>query len=149
MEAISDFILSVLWGLQPYCPLFCVNFTAAPPQQQPVAVVVIYILRTFAPKLSIVTLYVPCLPTLWTALMSARWPSVMNSTMPLIPPILWPMALPFMLHRPTVLAFIYAWPATHSYLFFYPLPKKIVTCSLQNIYFSYFCLLIISYNVHI
>ena len=38
----------------------------------------------------------------------------------------------------------YAWPATHSYLFFYPLPKKIVTCSLQNIYFSYFCLLIIS-----
>ena len=38
----------------------------------------------------------------------------------------------------------YAWPASHSYLFFYPLPKKIVTCSLQNIYFSYFCLLIIS-----
>lgn len=31
MAAISDFILSVLWGLQPYCPLFCVNFTAAPP----------------------------------------------------------------------------------------------------------------------
>lgn len=29
MEAISDFILSVLWGLQPYCLLFCVNFTAA------------------------------------------------------------------------------------------------------------------------
>lgn len=56
MAAISDFILSVLWGLQPYCPLFCVNFTAAPPQKQPVAVVVIYILRTFAPKLSIVTL---------------------------------------------------------------------------------------------
>lgn len=43
----------------------------------------------------------------------------------------------------------YAWPATHSHLFFYPLPKKIGTCSLQNIYFSYFCLLIISYNVHI
>ena len=43
----------------------------------------------------------------------------------------------------------YAWPATHSYLFFYPLPKKNATCSLQNIYFSYFCLLIISYNVHI
>lgn len=56
MAAISDFILSVLWGLQPYCPLFCVNFTAATPQKQPVAVVVIYILRTFALKLSIVTL---------------------------------------------------------------------------------------------
>lgn len=105
MAAISDFILSVLWGLQPYCPLFCVNFTAAPPKKQPVAVVVIYILRTFALKLSIVTLYVPCLPTLWTALMSARWLSVMNSTAPLIPPILWSMASPFMRHRPTVLAF--------------------------------------------
>ena len=56
MAAISDFILSVLWGLQPYSPLFCVNFTAAPPKKQPVAVVVIYILRTFALKLSIVTL---------------------------------------------------------------------------------------------
>lgn len=88
MAAISDFILSVIWGLQPYCPLFCVNFTAAPQKKQPVAVVVIYILRTFALKLSIVTLYVPCLPTLWTALMSARWPSVMNSTVPLIPPML-------------------------------------------------------------
>lgn len=124
MAAISDFILSVLWGLQPYCPLFCVNFTAAPPKKQPVAVVVIYILRTFALKLSIVTLYVPCLPTLWTTLMSARWPPVMTSTEPLIPPILWSMALPFMRHRPTVLAFIYAWPATHSYLFFLPSAEK-------------------------
>ena len=32
MAAISVFILSVLWGLQPYCPLFCVNFTAATPK---------------------------------------------------------------------------------------------------------------------
>lgn len=32
MAAISDFIRSVLWGLQPYCPLFCVNFTAATPK---------------------------------------------------------------------------------------------------------------------
>ena len=124
MAAISDFILSVLWGLQPYCPLFCVNFTAAPPKKQPVAVVVIYILRTFALKLSIVTLYVPCLLTLWTALMSARWLSVMNSTVPLIPPILWLVELSFMRHRPTVLAFIYAWPATHSYLFFLPSAEK-------------------------
>lgn len=124
----------------------CFVSTSLPPPQkkQPVAVVVIYILRTFALKLSIVTLYVPCLLTLWTALMSARWLSVMNSTVPLIPPILWSMASPFMRHRPIVLAFIYAWPATHSYLFFYPLPKKFGTCSLQNIYFSYFCLLIIS-----
>ena len=133
MAAISDFILSVLWVLQPYCPLFCVNFTAAPPQQQPVAVVIIYILRTFAPKLSIVTLYVPCLPTLWTALMSARWPSVMTSTEPLIPPMPWLVALPFMRHRPIVLAFIYAWPATHSYLFFFTLCRKkssLVACKI-------------------
>lgn len=133
MAAISDFILSVLWGLQPYCPLFCVNFTAAPPKKQPVAVVVIYILRTFALKLSIVTLYVPCLLTLWTALMSARWLSVMNSTVPLIPPILWLVALPFMRHRPIVLAFIYAWPATHSYLFFLPSAEKkssLVACKI-------------------
>lgn len=31
MAAISDFILSVLWGLQPYCIPFCVNFPAANP----------------------------------------------------------------------------------------------------------------------
>ena len=144
MAAISDFILSVLWGLQPYCPLFRVNFTAAPPKKQPVAVVVIYILRTFALKLSIVTLYVPCLPTLWTALMSARWLFVMNSTVPLIPPILWLVALSFMRHRPTVLAFTMLGQPPTRICFFYPLPKKNATCSLQNIYFSYFCLLIIS-----
>lgn len=41
---------------------------------------------------------------------------------------------------------IYLCLASHPLVsvFFYPLPKKIVTCSLQNIYFSYFCLLIIS-----
>ena len=94
------------------------------PQKQPVAVVVIYILRTFALKLSLVTRYVPCLLTLWTALMSARWRSVMNSTVPLIPPYTLAGGSPFMLHRPTVLAFIYAWPATHSYLFFLPSAEK-------------------------
>ena len=56
MAAISDFFLSLLWGataiLSPVlCQLHCRH-----PQKQPVAVVVIYILRTFAPKLSIVTL---------------------------------------------------------------------------------------------
>lgn len=39
---------------------------------------------------------------------------------------------------------IYLCLASHPLVsFFYRLPKKIVTCSLQNIYFSYFCLLII------
>ena len=38
----------------------------------------------------------------------------------------------------------YAWPATHAYLFSTVCRKKNATCSLQNIYFSYFCLLIIS-----
>lgn len=101
------------------CQLHCRH-----PHQQPVAVVVIYILRTFALKLSIVTLYVPCLPTLSASLMFERCPSVMTSTEPLIPPILWLVALSFMRHRPTVLAFIYAWPATHSYLFFLPSTEK-------------------------
>lgn len=38
----------------------------------------------------------------------------------------------------------YAWPAPTRICFFHLLLKKNVTCSLQNIYFSYFCLLIIS-----
>lgn len=42
----------------------------------------------------------------------------------LIPPILWLVALPFKRHRPIVLAFIHAWPATHSYLFFLPSAEK-------------------------
>lgn len=32
MAAISDIILSVLGGLQPYCSLLCVNFPAANPK---------------------------------------------------------------------------------------------------------------------
>lgn len=124
MAAISDFFLSLLWGATAILSLVLCQLHCRHPQKQPVAVVVIYILRTFAPKLSIVTLYVSCLPTLWTALMSARWPTVMTSTVPLIPSILWSMASPFMRHRPTVLAFIYAWPATHSYLFFLPSTEK-------------------------
>lgn len=132
MAAISDFFLSVLWGataiLSPVlCQLHCRH-----PQQQPVAVVVIYILRTFALKLSIVTLYVPCLPTLWTALMSATWPPVMTSTEPLNPPILWSMASPFMRHRPTVLAFTMLGQPPTRICFFYPLPKKssLVACKI-------------------
>ena len=31
MAAISDFILSVLWGTTAILPLFCVNFTVATP----------------------------------------------------------------------------------------------------------------------
>lgn len=124
MAAISDFILSVLWGLQPYCPLFCVNFTAAPPQKQPIAVVVIYILRTFALKLSIVTL------------VFAMFADTMDSFNEC------EMAVCYDLHRapdtPDALAggiafyatssnrfgIYYAWPATHSYLFFLPSAEK-------------------------
>lgn len=144
MAAISDFILSVLWGLQPYCPLFWVNFTAAPPKKQPVAVVAIYILRTFALKLSIVTL------------VFAMFADTMDSFNEC------EMAVCHELHSaldtPDTLAGGIAFYATSSnsfgiYLclashplvsFFYRLPKKNATCSLQNIYFSYFCLLIIS-----
>lgn len=144
MAAISDFFLSVLWGataiLSPVlCQLHCRH-----PQQQPVAVVVIYILRTFAPKLSIVTL------------VFAMFADTMDSFNEC------EMAACHDLHRapdtPDTLVDgitfyatssnsfgIYLCLASHPLVsFFYRLPKKIVTCSLQNIYFSYFCLLIIS-----
>lgn len=50
MAAISDFILSVLWGLQPYCPLFCVNFTAAPPKKTACSCCCYLYLAYFCPK---------------------------------------------------------------------------------------------------
>lgn len=50
MVAISDFILSVLWGLQPYCPLFCVNFTAAPPKKTACSCCCYLYLAYFCPK---------------------------------------------------------------------------------------------------
>lgn len=110
-----------------------VSASLPPTPKQPVAVDVINILRTFALKLSIVTLYVPCLPTLWTALMSARWLSVMNSTVPLIPPILWSMASPFMRHRPTVLAFTMLGQPPTRICFFLPSAEKkspLVACKI-------------------
>lgn len=121
-----------------------VSASLPPTPKQPVAVVVIYILRTFALKLSIVTLYVPCLPTLSASIMCARRPPVMTSMVPLNPPMPWLVALSFMRHRPIVLAFTMLGQPPIRICFFYPLPKKNATCSLQNIYFSYFCLLIIS-----
>lgn len=56
MAAISDFFLSLLWGATAILSLVLCQLHCRHPQKQPVAVVVIYILRTFAPKLSIVTL---------------------------------------------------------------------------------------------
>lgn len=88
MAAISDIILSVLWGLQPYCSLLCVNFPDAPDA-----------------LVDSITFY---------AISSNSFA-------------------------------IYLCLASHPLVsFFYRLPKKNATCSLQNIYFSYFCLLIIS-----
>lgn len=50
----------------------------------------------------------------------------------LMPPMLWLVALPFMRHRPTLLPFIYAWPATRSYLFSTVCRKKtpLVACKI-------------------
>ena len=56
IAAISDFFLSLLWGATAILSLVLCQLHCRHPQKQPVAVVVIYILRTFAPKLSIVTL---------------------------------------------------------------------------------------------
>ena len=53
MAAISDFFLSLLWGATAILSLVLCQLHCRHPQKQPV---VIYILRTFAPKLSIVTL---------------------------------------------------------------------------------------------
>lgn len=144
MAAISDFILSVLWGLQPYCPLFCVNFTAAPPKKQPVAVVAIYILRTFALKLSIVTLVFAMFADTMDSFNECEMAACHDLHRAPDTPMPWLVASPFMRHRPTVLAFTMLGQPPTRICFFYPLPKKIGTCSLQNIYFSYFCLLIIS-----
>lgn len=144
MAAISDFILSVLWGLQPYCPLFCVNFTAAPQKKQPVAVVVIYILRTFAPKLSIVTLVCAMFADTMDSFNECEMAVCHELYSAPDTPDALAGGIAFYATSSNSFGIYYAWPATLSYLFFYPLPKKIGTCSLQNIYFSYFCLLIIS-----
>ena len=150
MAAISDFFLSLLWGATAILSLVLCQLHCRHPQKQPVAVVVIYILRTFAPKLSIVTL---------VCVMFADTVDSFNEC---------EMAACHDLHRaPDTPRYSGRWhcllcdivqqfwhlsmlgqPPTRI-CFFYPLPKKIGTCSLQNIYFSYFCLLIISYNVHI
>lgn len=124
MAAISDFILSVLWGLQPYCSLFCVNFTAAPPKKQPVAVVVIYILRTFALKLSNVTLVFAMFADTMDSFNECEMAACHELHSAPDTPYTLAGGSPFMRHRPTVLAFIYAWPATHSHLFFLPSAEK-------------------------
>ncbi len=149
MAAISDFILSVLWGLQLYCPLFCVNFTAAPPKKQPVAVVVIYILRTFALKLSIVTLVCAMFADTMDSFNECEMAVCHELHSAPDPPDTLVDGITFYATSSNSFGIYYAWPAPTRICFFHPLPKKNVTCSLQNIYFSYFCLLIISYNVHI
>ena len=144
MAVISDFILSVLWGLQPYCPLFCVNFTAAPPKKQPVAVVVIYILRTFATKLSIVTLVCAMFADtigIFNVCETAACHDLHGAP---APPDALAGGIAFYATSSNRFG-IYLCLASHPLVsFFYRLPKKNATCSLQNIYFSYFCLLIIS-----
>lgn len=144
MAAISDFILSVLWGLQPYCPLFCVNFTAAPPKKQPVAVVVIYILRTFAPKLSIVTLVCAMFADTMDSFNECEMAVCHELHSAPDTPDTLVDGITFYATSSNTFGF-YLCLASHPLVsFFYRLPKKNATCSLQNIYFSYFCLLIIS-----
>lgn len=119
-------------GYSHIVPCFVSTSLPPPKKKQPVAVVVIYILRTFALKLSIVTLYVPCLPTIWASIMCARRPSVMTSMVPLNPPMLWLVASPFMRHRPIVLAFtMLGQPPTR--IFFLPSAEKktpLVACKI-------------------
>lgn len=101
------------------CQLHCRH-----PHQQPVAVVVIYVLRTFALKLSIVTLV--CAMFADTIGIFSVCEMAACHELHSAPDTPYTLAggSPFMRHRPTVLAFIYAWPATHSYLFFLPSAEK-------------------------
>lgn len=124
MAAISDFFLSLLWGATAILSLVLCQLHCRHPQKQPVAVVVIYILRTFAPKLSIVTLVCVMFADTVDSFNVCEMAACHDLHRAPDTPILWSMALPFMRHRPTVLAFIYAWPATHSYLFFLPSTEK-------------------------
>lgn len=145
MAAISDFFLSVLWGataiLSPVlCQLHCRH-----PQKQPVAVVVIYILRTFATKLSIVTLVCAMFADTMDSFNECEMAACHDLHSAPEPPRYsgrWNHLLCDIVQQFWHLSML-GQPPTRI-CFFYPLPKKIVTCSLQNIYFSYFCLLIIS-----
>ena len=123
MAAISDFILSVIWGLQPYCPLFCVNFTAAP-HQQPVAVVVIYVLRTFALKLSIVTLVCAMFADTIGIFSVCEMAACHEFHSAPEPPDTLAGGIVFYATSSNSFGIYYAWPATHSYLFFLPSAEK-------------------------
>lgn len=124
MAAISDFILSVLWGLQPYCPLFCVNFTVAPPKKQPVAVVVIYILRTFALKLSIVTLVFAMFADTMDSFNECEMAVCHELHSAPDTPDALTGGIAFHATSSNSFGIYYAWPATHSYLFFLPSAEK-------------------------
>ena len=121
------------------CQLHCRQ-----PQQQPVAVVVIYILRTFAPKLSIVTLVCAMFADTIGIYNVCETTACHDLHGTPDPPDALAGGIAF--HATSSNTFgIYLCLASHPLVsFFYRLSKKNATCSLQNIYFSYFCLLIIS-----
>lgn len=121
------------------CQLHCRH-----PQQQPVAVVVIYILRTFALMLSIVTLVCAMFADTMDSFNVCEMAACHDLHSAPDPPDTLVDGITFYATSSNSFGIYYAWPATHSYLFSTVCRKKNATCSLQNIYFSYFCLLIIS-----
>lgn len=142
----QPFLISSYQFLEAYRHIVpcCVSASLPPTPKQSVAVVVVYILRTFATKLSIVTLvcamfadnlgiYNVCETAACHDLHGAPEPSDALAG-----------GIAFYATSANTFA-IYLCLASHPLVsFFYRLSKKNATCSLQNIYFSYFCLLIIS-----
>lgn len=123
MAAISDFILSVLWGLQPYCPLFCVNFTAATPMTACSCCCYLY-LAYFCPK--VINCYSVC--AMFADTMDSFNECEMAACHELhsapAPPDALAGGIVFYATSSNSFGIYYAWPATHSYLFFLPSAEK-------------------------
>lgn len=143
MAAISDFVLSV-FGVYSHIISCCVSASLPPTPKQPVAVDVIYILRTFATKLSIVTLVCAMFADTMDIFNVCETAACHDLHGAPEPPDALAGGIAFYAISSNSFA-IYLCLANHPLVsFFYRLSKKNATCSLQNIYFSYFCLLIIS-----
>ena len=101
------------------CQLHCRH-----PQQQPVAVVVIYILRTFALKLSIVTLVFAMFADTMDSFNECEMAVCHELHSAPDTPDTLAGGIVFYATSSNSFGIYYAWPATHSYLFFLPSAEK-------------------------
>ena len=124
MAAISDFFLSLLWGATAILSLVLCQLHCRHPQKQPVAVVVIYILRTFAPKLSIVTLVCAMFADTMDSFNECEMAACHDLYRAPDTPDALAGGIAFHATSSNSFGIYYAWPATHSYLFFLPSTEK-------------------------